>query len=314
MTYDHAPVMVEEVLEQLSPMPGARVVDATLGLGGHSVVIAERIGPTGVVIGLDRDPELLKRARERLLPAQGERREGAEFLLFHSRFSRLGEVVEAAGGGPVDGVLLDLGICSAQLDDPERGFRFTKGSEEVPLDMRLERTCSEESAAEFLERVDEAELVATLRAGDVPGARRVARAIRARLPIQNASELEAAVRSAKLPQRRHHPATLVFQALRIAVNREFEELEQALEASLEVLAPEGRLVVLSYHSGEDRRVKEFLMREQRGCICPPRLPVCGCGRSPRVRTLGRARKAGEDEVRGNPRARSARLRAAVVRP
>ena len=310
MTYEHVPVMVEEVLELLSLRPGACVLDATLGLGGHAIEIARRLGPKGTLVGLDRDPELLKRARARLLPDEGVPQESAEFRLFHARFSGLREVVAAAGETHVDGVLLDLGVCSAHLDEPERGFRFTSGSEEVPLDMRLERTCTEESAAELLLRVDEQELVAILRAGEVPAAQRVAREIRARLPLRSAHELEAASRAAKLPRRRHHPATLVFQALRIAVNREFEELEHALEASLEVLSPGARLVVLSYHSGEDRRVKNFIRREQQGCICPPRLPVCGCGHSPRMRALGRMRKPSEDEVRANPRARSARLRAA----
>ncbi|NRA02531.1 MAG: 16S rRNA (cytosine(1402)-N(4))-methyltransferase RsmH [Myxococcales bacterium] len=301
--------MLEEVLDLLSLKPGGRILDATLGLGGHAVEIARRLGPNGVVIGLDRDPELLKRARERLLPAGEARRAGAEFRLFHSRFSRLREVVAAAGETQIDGVLLDLGVCSVHLDEAERGFGFRTASEDVPLDMRFERTCSEESAAELLARVDEPELVAILRAGEVPAPRRVAREIRARLPLRSTRELEAASRAAGLPRRRHHPATLVFQALRIAVNQEFEELERALDAALDVLGPGGRLVVLSYHSGEDRRVKNFVRREQRGCICPPRLPVCGCGRSPRMRALGRLRRPSEDEVRANPRARSARLRA-----
>jgi len=309
VTQAHVPVMLEEVLDLLSLKPGGRILDATLGLGGHAVEIARRLGPNGVVIGLDRDPELLKRARERLLPAGEARRAGAEFRLFHSRFSRLREVVAAAGETQIDGVLLDLGVCSVHLDEAERGFGFRTASEDVPLDMRFERTCSEESAAELLARVDEPELVAILRAGEVPAPRRVAREIRARLPLRSTRELEAASRAAGLPRRRHHPATLVFQALRIAVNQEFEELERALDAALDVLGPGGRLVVLSYHSGEDRRVKNFVRREQRGCICPPRLPVCGCGRSPRMRALGRLRRPSEDEVRANPRARSARLRA-----
>ena len=309
MTQAHVPVMLEEVLDLLSLKPGGRILDATLGLGGHAVEIARRLGPNGVVIGLDRDPELLKRARERLLPAGEARRAGAEFRLFHSRFSRLREVVAAAGETQIDGVLLDLGVCSVHLDEAERGFGFRTASEDVPLDMRFERTCSEESAAELLARVDEPELVAILRAGEVPAPRRVAREIRARLPLRSTRDLEAASRAAGLPRRRHHPATLVFQALRIAVNQEFEELARALDAALDVLGPGGRLVVLSYHSGEDRRVKNFVRREQRGCICPPRLPVCGCGRSPRMRALGRLRRPSEDEVRANPRARSARLRA-----
>jgi 16S rRNA (cytosine1402-N4)-methyltransferase len=167
-----------------------------------------------------------------------------------------------------------------------------------------------ETAAELLARLDEAELTAVLREGGVPAPRRSARAIRSRLPIRTTHELREALRGIKLPRRRHHPATLVFQALRIAVNDELRELESALESAVELLAPGGRLAVLSYHSGEDRRVKEFLVREARGCICPPDLPRCGCGRSPRLEILTKGEGPDPDEVLRNPRARSARLRAA----
>jgi len=299
----HVPVMLGQVLRWLAPIPGARVLDGTLGLGGHAEAILERILPGGLLIGLDRDPEMLERARGQLA------RFGDSVRLFRSRLSHLREAVEGAGLGPVDGVLMDLGICSAQLDDPSRGLAFREESGRASLDMRLDRSRGE-TAAELLERVDEQELADILRRGDVPGPRRVARTLLERRPIRTADELVEALRGARLPRRRHHPATLVFQALRIAVNDELREIDAGLEGALEVLGSGGRLVVLAYHSGEDRRVKEFLRREERGCICPTELPQCGCGRSPRLRILSRGQGPEPEEVMSNPRARSARLRAA----
>jgi 16S rRNA (cytosine1402-N4)-methyltransferase len=296
--------MVAEVLDLLAPAPGERIVDATTGHGGHAEAILERLGESGVLVGLDRDPEMLAVAEQRLA------RFGARARLFHARFSFLREVVAAAGVAPVDGVLFDLGVCSAHLDTLERGMSFRAGDAPVPLDMRMDRG-SGETAAELLARVDEAELARLLDDGGVPGARRVARALCARRPIATVQELVAAVESVPLPRRKHHPATLVFQALRMAVNDELAELDAGLESALEALRAGGRLAVLSYHSGEDRRVKAFLAREAKGCICPPDLPVCGCGRTPRVRIRARGAKASPAELRRNPRARSARLRGGV---
>jgi len=296
--------MVEEVLELLAPRPGAHIVDATTGHGGHAEALLGRIGPDGVLVGLDRDPEMLAVAQERLAGF------GDRARLFHARFSFLKEVVTGAGAAPIDGVLFDLGVCSDQLDSVERGLSFRPGDAPAPLDMRLDRGRGE-TAAELLGRVDEAELVELLRRGDVPFPARVARALLARRPIHTVQELLAALEGVRLPRRRHHPATLVFQALRMAVNDEEDELDTGLASAVEVLAPGGRLAVLSYHSGEDRRVKEFLARESRGCICPPALPVCGCGRQPRMRMLGRSRGPQPAESRRNPRARSARLRGGV---
>ncbi|HTO52682.1 MAG TPA: 16S rRNA (cytosine(1402)-N(4))-methyltransferase RsmH [Myxococcota bacterium] len=304
MTPAHAPVMVEEVLELLEPRPGARIVDATTGHGGHAEALLERLGPDGVLVGLDRDPEMLAVAERRLA------RFGDAAKLFHARFSFLREVVVGAGVSPVDGVLFDLGICSAQLDALERGISFRAGDTPAPLDMRLDRGRGE-TAAELLARVEEPELVELLRRGGVPFPGRVARALLARRPITTVPELLAALEDVRLPRRRHHPATLVFQALRMAVNEELDELDNGLASAVEVLRPGGRLAVLSYHSGEDKRVKEFLARESRGCVCPPQLPVCGCGRQPRMRLLGRSRGPQPGEARRNPRARSARLRGGV---
>jgi 16S rRNA (cytosine1402-N4)-methyltransferase len=303
----HVPVMLGQVLRWLAPSPGQRVVDGTVGLGGHAERILERLQPGGLLIGLDRDPEMLERARARL------ERFGDSVRLVRARLSHLRDALEGAGLAPVDGVLMDLGICSAQLDDPSRGLSFRAGDgpddAAAPLDMRLDRSRGE-TAAELIDRLDEEELARLLREGGVPGPRRVARALVSHRPLRSVHELREALREVRLPRRRHHPATLVFQALRIAVNGELEELERALDAALDVLASGGRLVVIAYHSGEDRRVKEFMRREERGCICPPDLPACGCGREPRLRILCRGEGPDADEVRINPRARSARLRAA----
>ncbi len=293
--------MVAEVLELLAPRPDAHIVDATTGHGGHAEAILERLGPDGLLVGLDRDPEMLEVAEERL------RGFGSRAKLFHARFSFLREVAAAAGALPVDGVLLDLGVCSAHLDRIERGMSFRAGDAPVPLDMRMDRS-SGETAAELLARVSRDELTELLRDGGVPTPGRIARALDEKRPIRTVQELVAALAGIRLPARRHHPATLVFQALRMAVNDELAELDAGLECALDVLAESGRLAVLSYHSGEDRRVKQFMAREAKGCICPPDLPVCGCGRVPRLRILARGDGPSPAELRRNPRARSARLR------
>ena len=298
----HLPVMLEETLAALQPRPGARFVDGTLGLGGHAEGLLQKISAHGLLIGIERDPEMLSRARERLLPF------GSAFRGVHARLGLIGEVVRGAGADPLDGVLLDLGLCSAQLDDPKRGFSFRDDARGAPLDMRMDPSRGE-TCAELLERLDEDELARRLRVGDVPAARRVARAIASRRPLRTVGELLDTLANVPRKRRRHHPATLVFQALRRAVNDEAEDLERGLETGLELLAPGGRLVVLSYHSGEDRCVKKFMVREVRGCICPPDLPTCGCGQVARLRWVARGRAPSPAEIERNPRARSARLRA-----
>lgn len=300
--------MLEPVLSFLAVRPGQRVVDATVGTGGHAERIARILGENGELIVLDRDAEMLERAAKRLgtLPCP--------IRPVHGRFSRLGEVLRGLGVGTVDGILLDLGLCSAQLDDAGRGFSFRASPDPGaagggrPLDMRMDRSAGR-TASDWLEEVDEQTLLDALRAGEVPRARAVAKAIRSRLPIRSTAELVRAVCAVRIPDRNHHPATLVFQAIRMAINDERRELETVLEQIPDLLEPGGRVVVLSYHSGEDRRVKEFLAREARGCICPPDLPVCGCGRVSRIRVLVRGERSDPDEVAKNPRSRSARLRA-----
>jgi 16S rRNA (cytosine1402-N4)-methyltransferase len=300
MSDAHVPVMRDEVLALLAPRPGGRYIDATVGAGGHAAALAERIGPDGVLIGVDRDPGMLRRASERL----GAYRDRAR--LVHARFAFLREVAEGCGLSAVDGILLDLGVASVHLDAPERGFSFRGDG---PLDMRLDPTTGE-TAAQLLERLDVEELAEVLRRGGAPAPRTLARALARSAPIRTTAQLVEAVRPLRLPHRQHHPATLVFQALRMAVNDELAELQAGLEAALELLVPGGRLAVLSYHSGEDRRVKDFLAAEARGCICPPDLPVCGCGRRPRLKLLARGDGPLPAEQQRNPRARSARLRGA----
>jgi 16S rRNA (cytosine1402-N4)-methyltransferase len=299
----HVPAMVAGVLGALAPKPGARIVDATLGAGGHAEAILRALGPAGVLVGVDRDAEMLARAEARLRPLGGSVR------LAHARFSDLAAVVRDAGLAAVDGVLFDFGVCSAQLDDPARGLSFAASAADAPLDMRLDRS-EGAPASELLAATDETALADLLRAGGVPMPRRVARALRAAAPIATTGDLVRALERVPLPRRRHHPATLLFQALRMAVNDELSELERGLAQAVSVLAPGGRLVTLAYHSGEDARVKRFLAAEARGCICPPRLPGCACGRRPTLRLLVRGEGPTDDEVARNPRARSARLRAA----
>jgi 16S rRNA (cytosine1402-N4)-methyltransferase len=226
-----------------------------------------------------------------------------------ARFSYLREVVAGLGVPNLDGVLFDLGLCSAQIEDESRGFAFMYCKRNSPLDMRMDPEHGV-PAAELLARLDAQGLAEVLRAGGVPAPQRAAATLLRHAPLRSVGDLLDAVDDLDLPARRHHPATLVFQALRMAVNEEIAELEAGLAAARDVLAPGGRLVVLSYHSGEDRRVKQFFAREARACVCPPALPVCGCGRAPSLRVLGPGEGPEAAELASNPRARSARLRAA----
>ncbi len=309
MEEGHLPVLAEEVMRMLAPRPDSLHVDCTVGGGGHTERILEAASPDGRVLGLDADPAAIERVGERLA------RFGDRLVLRQANFRDLAEVAPEAGFGAVDGVLLDLGLSSFQLADADRGFGFRTGG---PLDMRFDPSRGEPAAA-LLARLDEAELVDIFRRyGEEPHARRIARAIvegRRTAPVETAEELAALVeRTAPRrpgPRGRIHPATRVFQALRIAVNDELGALAAALAAALDLLRPGGRLVVLSYHSLEDRLVKRFVAAERRGCTCPPSFPVCVCGRVPRLRPVGpQPVVTSEAEVAANPRARSARLRVA----
>jgi 16S rRNA (cytosine1402-N4)-methyltransferase len=306
----HLPVLVDEVISMLAPAPDSLHIDATLGGGGHTERILEATSPDGRLLGLDADPAALARVEARLRPRFGER-----LVLRQANFRELATVAPAAGFGAVDGCLFDLGLSSFQLADRERGFGFRAGG---PLDMRFDPSRGV-PAAELLATLDADELTALFRRyGEEPKASRIARAIvvaRRVAPIGSAEELAALIERVLPPNprqpRRTHPATRVFQALRIAVNEELDALEAGLHAALDLLRPGGRLVVLSYHSLEDRIVKRFIQSERRGCVCPPEVPVCVCGRNPRLRLITRpSLTPTAAEISANPRARSARLRAA----
>jgi len=306
----HLPVLVEEVIEMLAPAPGSLHIDATLGGGGHTERILEAANPDGRLLGLDADPAAIARVDARLRARFGDR-----LVLRQANFRELATIAPEAGFRAVDGCLFDLGLSSLQLADRDRGFGFRAGG---PLDMRFDPTRGV-PAAELLASLDAAGLTALFRRyGEEPKAPRIARAIvdaRRVAPVVTAEELAALIERVVPPnpriRRRTHPATRVFQALRIAVNQELEALQIGLAAALDLLRPGGRLVVLSYHSLEDRIVKRFFQAERRGCVCPPEVPICVCGRDPRLRLVTSPSLAPTDaEIAANPRARSARLRAA----
>jgi 16S rRNA (cytosine1402-N4)-methyltransferase len=310
MEAGHIPVLAEEVMSMLAPARGSLQIDATLGGGGHTERILEATDPDGRLLGLDADGAAIARVDGRLRPRFGDR-----LVLRQANFRELGGVARAAGFAAVDGALFDLGLSSFQLADTARGFGFRAGG---PLDMRFD-TSRGIPAAELLATLDADELTALFRRyGEEPKASRIARAIvdaRGTAPVATAEELAALVERVLPPNprqpRRTHPATRVFQALRIAVNQELDALSAGLTAALDLLRPGGRLVVLSYHSLEDRIVKRFIAAERRGCVCPPELPVCVCGRNPRLRLVTRpSMTPSAAEIAANPRARSARLRAA----
>ena len=268
----------------------------------------EAANPDGRLLGIDADPRAIERSAHRLA-SYGER-----VTLRRSNFEDIASVAAETGFDRVDGILMDLGVSSQQLDDDDRGFSFRSTER---LDMRFD-TSRGIPASEVVATYDEAALAGLFRRhGEEPHARRIARAIvaeRSRRTIETPAQLAEIIVAAapRTPGRRRlHPATRVFQALRIEVNRELETLPAALEACLDLLKPDGRLCVISYHSLEDRIVKRFLARERQGCTCPPDFPVCVCGRAPRIARIGaQPQLPTEDEVAHNPRARSARLRAA----
>jgi 16S rRNA (cytosine1402-N4)-methyltransferase len=310
MEAGHIPVLAEEVMSMLAPAPGSLQIDATVGGGGHTERILEATDPDGRLLGLDADGAAIARVAGRLRPRFGDR-----LVLRQANFRELAAVAPAAGFDRVDGCLFDLGLSSYQLADADRGFGFRAGG---PLDMRFDPSRGV-PAAELLATLDADELTALFRRyGEEPKAHRIARAVvaaRRTAPVTTAEELAALVERVAPPNprqpRRTHPATRVFQALRIAVNEELDALQAGLSAALDLLRPGGRLVVLSYHSLEDRIVKRFFAAERRGCVCPPELPICVCGRDPRLRLVTRPSVTpSAAEVAVNPRARSARLRAA----
>ena len=306
-TFCHVPVLASEVIQYLVPQAGTIYVDGTLGGGGHSELILEAASADTLLIGIDQDPFALAAAREHLA------RFGTRFRAVQGSFGDLAQLLAEQGIDLIDGMLLDLGVSSHQLDTPLRGFSFRNNG---PLDMRM-NPHSGDTAAFLVNHLSEQELEQIIREfGEERWARKIARrivAMRSETPIMTTQQLAELVETT-IPRRFHeeriHPATRTFQALRMAVNHELEQLRQGLLAGMELLRPKGRLVVISFHSLEDRIVKHLFREAAAGCVCPPRFPRCVCGIQPRVRLLtGRPIIAGADERSKNPRARSAKLRA-----
>jgi 16S rRNA (cytosine1402-N4)-methyltransferase len=305
---DHVPVLAGEVRESLAVRPGATIVDATFGAGGHAALLAADLHGRGKLIAIDRDPGA------RVYFDRLERRAGVQTRLLRGDFGVV--LPQLAGNGVrADAILLDLGVSSMQLDRPERGFSYAT---DAPLDMRMDPS-QELAAREIVNTWPEGELAQTFRRyGEERYARQIAKAIvrrRRERPFERTGELVDTIKAAIPAPARFgdgHPAKRVFQALRIAVNDELDALETALPAALGMLRPGGRLAVISFHSLEDRIVKHFLRDRERGCTCPPDFPVCICGHEPELRAIQRRPiRPSEAEVAANPRAASARLRAAV---
>ena len=303
----HIPVLLEEAVEALNVRPDGIYIDGTFGRGGHAGRILERLGAEGRLLAFDRDEEAVLVARRRFGADQ-------RFTIVHGSFSEIARVAAEHGlARRVDGLLLDLGVSSPQLDDPNRGFSFQSDG---PLDMRMDRTRGQ-SAAEWLARAEEDDIATVLREyGEERFARRIARAIVTRRqagPIAGTRELaDLVVRACPAKERHKHPATRTFQAVRIFVNRELDELQLCLRDSLDVLARGARLVVISFHSLEDRIVKRFMRDAAQGPRLPKGLPVTHSEVRGRLRILGRSRRPSEAEQAVNPRARSAVLRVAEV--
>ena len=304
MSAEHIPVLADELVELLDPHPGDTAIDCTFGGGGHARAIAARIGSDGTLIAIDRDPAAGERFAA-IAPGLGC---AARFIAgdFADALEEL-----AAAGAEANCVCFDLGLSSLQLDIAERGFSYAY---DAPLDMRMDPT-QPLTAADVVNGWPEARLATVLRDyGEERHARAIAREVAARRPLATTGELVEAIRTAVPPSYRFgrgHPAKRSFQAIRIAVNGELDSLDRALPAAWGLLRIGGRLAAISFHSLEDRRVKRFLADRARECICPPELPVCVCGRAPEAALLGRRPVVSADaELAANPRAASARLRAA----
>lgn len=304
----HVPIMVEEVLQCLAVEPGGLYIDATLGDGGHAEAILEKSSPSGTLIGMDKDQEAIMAAGERLARFQGRVKiKKLDFI----------NIKEAASSAPegVDGILMDIGVSTRQLLTGERGFSF---SSDGPLDMRMDRS-QKITASGLVNTLTQKELAEILKnfGEEKRWAKRISSRIieeRKKSPITGTRRLADIVSDA-IPRQfrpdRIHPATKTFQALRIAVNGEIGLLEKALPEALDLLKPGGRLAVISFHSLEDRIVKQFFVEKEKGCVCPPKIPQCVCGKKPILKRITKkAVCAGEEEVRRNPRSRSAKLRAA----
>lgn len=299
----HEPVMLEECISALQVQRGGRYIDCTVGGGGHAAAILEESSPGGRLIGIDADPHAIRVAKGKLKPY------GKDAILVNENFKYLENICTRHGFSPVNGVLFDLGMSSLQLEEAGRGFSFRQDS---PLDMRFSDR-QDLTAADIVNTYPEVELAQLLhRYGEEQRNRQIARCIVQRRPLETTQELAQVVEQAVGGTRgRIHPATKTFQALRIAVNHELENLELALEQAVNLLGNGGRIVVISFHSLEDRLVKGFFRREAQWCICPPGMPACICGHTPRLKVLSKkVFRPSPVEVQTNPRSRSARMRVA----
>lgn len=301
----HRPVLYQEIIHALRPRRDGLYVDATVGAGGHAWGLLQSSQPGGRLLGLDVDPQALDLARQRLEPF------GERAILVRASYVSLNTQLSELGWQEVDGIVIDLGISSMQVDTPERGFSFLV---DAPLDMRFDPD-NPVSAADLVNSLDEGELADLIyRYGEEKRSRQVARDILAARPLKTTLELARVVSravSSRKGRQDIHPATRTFQALRIAVNHELEAVEAVLPQAVGALATGGRLAVISFHSLEDRIVKQYFRQESRDCICPPRQPVCTCGHKASIREITRRPITPQPaEVESNPRARSARLRIA----
>ncbi|MCI9129881.1 MAG: 16S rRNA (cytosine(1402)-N(4))-methyltransferase RsmH [Eggerthellaceae bacterium] len=311
--YRHIPVMLDECMEGLALKKGDVFVDATLGLAGHSVCAAKQLGREGILIGIDQDDFALEQAKERLDAISQDER--PEVVLLKGNFGDMDDLLLQAELPGIDAVLFDLGVSSPQIDNPARGFSF---KENAPLDMRMDPGKQTITAQEIINTLNEADLTRIIRANsDERWASRIASFIvRAReaAPIETTGQLVDIVKAAipaSARRRGGHPAKRTFQAIRMEVNQERQVLERGLDAAIRWLLPGGRIAVMSYHSIEDRIVKDTFARFANRCTCPPDLPVCACGKKPMLEV--KTRKpicATPDEVEANPRSRSAKLRIA----
>ena len=303
MSAVHEPVLYHEIIQALEPKNKGYYVDCTLGAGGHALGILNASQPEGQLLGFDLDPQALALARETLAPHE------QRILLVQRSYTKLSETRQENQWPLVNGIVLDLGVSSMQFDTAKRGFSFR---EDAPLDMRFGPEITE-SAADIINTYSEAELAEIIfRYGEERASRRIAKAIIRDRPIRTTFELATLI-STVIPRKgkRVHPATRTFQALRIAVNNELGSIEKVLPQAVEVLAPGGRLAVISFHSLEDRLVKRYFRYESKDCICPPRQPVCTCNHQAKIKEMTRKPiRPSEEETSRNPRARSAVLRVA----
>jgi 16S rRNA (cytosine1402-N4)-methyltransferase len=298
----HTPVLLSETIKALAVQPGGRYIDCTLGSAGHALAIMEQASPGGQLLGIDADPDAIDRAREKL----GSYRDAA--LLVNDNFVNLQSICIKHDFFPVHGILLDLGLSSTQLEGSRRGFSF---QHDDPLDMRFSPE-QKITAADILNTSPEERLANIIYTyGEEIQSRRIAREIINQRPIETTLQLTHLIENTIGRRGKIHPATKTFQALRIAVNHELEHLESVLKQAVELLGYEGRLVVISYHSLEDRIVKQFIQKESRGCICPPETPVCVCGHTPSLKIINKkVIIPSATEIGLNPRSRSAKLRTA----